>query len=109
MTPEDDGRHGYYSAIKDEMTNHSKNGQSVLIFFETKNDLELFYNWDRIEEIKSQIKCITEDLHSDDKDLLIKNSTQSGHISLLTRVFGRGVDFVCTDEKVKAAGGVHVL
>jgi preprotein translocase subunit SecA len=36
-------------------------------------------------------------------------STRSRRITLLTRVFGRGVDFACMEKAVADAGGVHVI
>ena len=41
--------------------------------------------------------------------MLIKRATSSGQITLLTKSFGRGTDFVCRDQNVIVNGGVHVL
>lgn len=33
----------------------------------------------------------------------------TGKVTYLTRIFGRGLDFVCRDDEVEKAGGVHVI
>ena len=40
---------------------------------------------------------------------MIKYASSSGQITLLTRIFGRGSDFICRDQIVAANGGVHVI
>lgn len=44
-----------------------------------------------------------------EQDKLIKRAPTSGRITLLTRTFGRGTDFVCHDKVVTANGGTHVI
>ncbi|EFA77011.1 hypothetical protein PPL_09763 [Heterostelium album PN500] len=41
--------------------------------------------------------------------LVIKKSTTSKQVSLITRSLGRGVDFIVNDDKVIDNGGVHVI
>jgi len=43
------------------------------------------------------------------KDNIVRKSTAAGQVTICTRPFGRGVDFVCRDEKTLANGGVHVI
>lgn len=45
----------------------------------------------------------------DNQDLRIKKAVMSGQVTLLTKNFGRGTDFVCFDNAVKDAGGAHVI
>ena len=44
-----------------------------------------------------------------DKEHAIKKATFSSQISLLIREFGRGTDFISSDNIVKANGGVVVI
>ena len=44
-----------------------------------------------------------------DKEHAIKKATFSKQISLLIREFGRGTDFISSDNTVKANGGVVVI
>jgi len=39
----------------------------------------------------------------------VKKATQKGAVTLLTRIFGRGLDFVCRDDKINECGGIHVI
>lgn len=36
-------------------------------------------------------------------------AARSGELTLATRSFGRGTDFICKDRALEDAGGVHVL
>ena len=83
----------------------------MLVFFDSKKSLLEFYNSKNTQEIRSEIQIITEEVSSSpkEKDMLIKRATTSGQITLLTRAFGRGTDFVCRDHNVIANGGVHVI
>ena len=40
---------------------------------------------------------------------MITKSTYAGQITLATRKFGRGTDFICKDPTVEENGGVHVI
>ena len=59
--------------------------------------------------LKDQVHLIEEKTKSDEKESLIRHAATSNAVTLLTRAFGRGTDFVCYDEKLQAAGGVHVI
>jgi len=59
--------------------------------------------------IKDDIIQITEEVKGQEKEARIRRAPTSGQITLLTRCFGRGTDFVCHDQTVSANGGVHVV
>lgn len=42
------------------------------------------------------------------KDRIVQ-ATRPGNITLLSKAFGRGTDFVISDRRVKEAGGLHVI
>ena len=88
-----------------------KSKRAVLVFFESKISLMEFYNSKNLETLKSNVQIITEEVSSSptEKDMLIKRATKSGQVTLLTRIFGRGTDFVCRDQTVISNGGVHVI
>jgi preprotein translocase subunit SecA len=44
-----------------------------------------------------------------DREMRIERAATMGRVTLLTRTFGRGVDFVCRDQQLLANGGIHVL
>ena len=59
--------------------------------------------------IKKDVQCITEKCSLKDRELFIKRAATVGKVTLLTRTFGRGTDFICHDAKLLANGGIHVL
>ncbi|XP_047142319.2 uncharacterized protein LOC105845986 [Hydra vulgaris] len=83
----------------------------VLVFFNTKTSLMEFYDSNKLTLNRENIQVITEEISESikEKEMLIKRATISGQITFLTRVFGRGTDFVCSDQNVISNGGVHVV
>ncbi|CAF4529650.1 unnamed protein product [Rotaria sp. Silwood2] len=77
--------------------------------FESKQKLMEFYNSDALTSIKESVVYLTEDASLEEKEKLIKRATLSGQITLFTRTYGRGTDFVCHDQTVAANGGTHVI
>ena len=61
--------------------------------------------------LKDQVQIMSEEasLETKEKEILIKRAMNCGQITLLTKVFGRGTDFVCRDRTVISKGGVHVI
>ena len=80
----------------------------MLIFFENEEKLEDFYI-KLSNHNKSDIIRLTEKASILEKESLIKRATSSGQITLLTKVLGRGTDFVCHDESVINNGGIHII
>jgi uncharacterized protein (DUF1330 family) len=95
--------------IDDRLVGRSSAQSAVLVLFESKQKLKEFYNSEVLKPIKSSIVSLTEEGSLQEKEYLIKRATTSGQITLLTRTFGRGTDFVCHDQRVSASGGVHVI
>ncbi|XP_065682287.1 uncharacterized protein LOC124816231 [Hydra vulgaris] len=93
------------STIKNELR------RPVLVFFTTKTSLMEFYNSNKLTLNKEYIQIITEEISESpkEKEMLIKRATVLGQITFLTRAFGRGTDFVCSDQNVIVNGGVHVI
>lgn len=89
-----------------ELGNYSR---AVLVFFESTPKLELFYKSRALDPIKESVKLMTEETPSNMKEGLIRQAVTSGSITLLSRLFGRGTDFICYDDSLIEAGGVHVI
>jgi hypothetical protein len=68
-----------------------------------------FYQSLALESIKDSIAYLTEDFLLQEKEMIIKRATFSGQITLFTRTFGRGTDFICHDQTVATNGGTHVI
>ena len=84
--------------------------RAVLVLFESVQSLENFYDSEQLRRscLKDQIKHTTEKTSASDKEALVRQAVTSGSIALLTKVLGRGTDFIVYDEKLVASGGVHV-
>jgi len=80
-------------------------GRAVLIFFENITILNEFHT----SNISSLQECHILEENEEFKETIIKQSTTSGFVTLCTRPFGRGVDFICRDPKTKGADGVHII
>ena len=79
--------------------------QSVLIFF---NDEEILKEFSaKYENSFKKYETLTE--RKEHKDTIVKLATNSGTVTACTRVFARGVDFICRDDTTRSNGGVHVI
>jgi energy-coupling factor transporter ATP-binding protein EcfA2 len=103
----------YHVMIKNEIECRlgpdARTKRAVLVFFKDIEKLRSFYNSAACASIKHLCHIISEETEGAARVNLIKQATTSGRITLLTRVFGRGVDFVCYDSTVKHSGGMHVI
>lgn len=115
--PEDDimieNNENYFNQIKTEIDRRLIGIQSekraVLVFFESKQKLIKFYNSDVLASIKGSVLYLTEEASFEEKEYLIQRATSSGQITLFTRMFGRGTDFICHEKSVTMSGGTHVI
>jgi hypothetical protein len=103
----------YVNVVVAEIENRlrgSSGKRAVMVFFETKKKLMDFYHSDAFSSHKNDRTLIlTEEVTASEKEEIIRMATSSGRISLFTRLFGRGTDFVCYDQRVLRNGGVHVI
>ncbi|XP_065663342.1 uncharacterized protein LOC136085801 [Hydra vulgaris] len=105
----------YFAKLNEHIEYSSKTQKEyrrpVLVFFTTKTSLMEFYDSNKLTLNKENIQIITEEVSESpkEKEMLIKRATISGQITFLTRAFGRGTDFICSDQNVIANGGVHVI
>ncbi len=109
-----ENRSDFINVIKREIDDRMRgtaNGtkRAVLVFFESKDKLMSFYNSPALTSSKDEYNIITEELETADKIKRIKQATTSGQVTLLTKSFGRGTDFVCRDQVVSSNGGAHVI
>lgn len=83
--------------------------RAIMVFFESYECLDAFYNSTWLANLKNKVKQITTDDPADLRSGLIRQAATAGNITLLTREFGRGTDFICYDSRLDASGGVHVI
>lgn len=108
----------HFIAINNEIvkrlkpTSHTVSGKrAVLVFFESIEELDRFYNSSYFARLKDGANKLTEVTakEPEERDSLVSKATRQGQITLATRVFGRGVDFIVDDEHMVTCGGLHVL
>jgi preprotein translocase subunit SecA len=87
----------------------SSHKRAVLVFFESISRLEDFYAFIRANPLGYEVAIITETTSELDKEGNIAAAVNSGRVTLLTKAFGRGTDFICYDEQLQFNGGIHVL
>ena len=83
--------------------------RAVFVVFENNDVLMRFKNSDVFAHLRLYSSILNEEVTNNEKKVIINSSTMSGRITLLTRIFGRGTDFIVFDEIVSANGGVHVI
>ena len=85
----------------------------VFVFFSSKESLESFHNSAALQQSNlnelSKLLVLTTTLGHEEREHKIKRACASGIVCLATREFGRGTDFVCDDQDINAAGGIHVI
>ncbi|KAL4441130.1 hypothetical protein ABPG74_002080 [Tetrahymena malaccensis] len=109
-----ENKEDYFKVLREEINKKLDSGSSqraVLVFFDSKQSLNKFYESPELSDIKMDVQVITEELSTqgDKKQQLILNASISGQVSLLTASFGRGTDFICRDQRVLKNDGVHVI
>ena len=106
-------QNGHWSAITNEVVSRSKTGggvaRPVLVFFKTAEELLKYYKSNAPGALKHNMKYMTEEVSAADKDSIIRQATSPGSVTILSREFGRGTDFIIYDDRVSEAGGVHVV
>ncbi|EWS74476.1 helicase carboxy-terminal domain protein (macronuclear) [Tetrahymena thermophila SB210] len=105
----------YYNTITNEINRNivgkTDQKRAVLVFFDTKDILLDYYNSQQFKSLKqnSLIQIMTEENSIEERKKIIKDATYSGAITLLTKIFGRGIDFQVNDTIIFQNYGVHVI
>mmetsp|Transcript_25094 Transcript_25094/g.54270 ORF Transcript_25094/g.54270 Transcript_25094/m.54270 type:complete len:3102 (+) Transcript_25094:270-9575(+) len=109
-----DAGNGHFSSITSEITqrritNDPSLFRPVLVFFESTAILTRYYNSVASGKYKAKMKVMTEEVSATDKENIIRQATSPGSVTILTKEFGRGTDFIIFDSRVSDNGGVHVI
>ena len=83
--------------------------RAIFVVFENKGELNKFYDSDEFLPYKLNTNILSEEVNNNEKKKIVSSATFSGTITLFTRIFGRGTDFIVFDEIVSGNGGVHVI
>ena len=81
------------------------------MYFDSAETVRQFYASDQLTRsgLKDRVRIMTEETLGSDRECIIRQAVCSNNVTLISRAFGRGTDFVCFDERLQASGGVHVL
>ena len=103
----------YFQTIRKQidasMTGIHGGQRAVLVFFKDEIELKDFYNSPVIDDIMGKVNYLTEEATSAEVTAAVKKATHAGAITLLTRAFSRGTDFIILDEIVKSNGGTCTI
>ena len=105
----------YFNEIIEEIKNRLQGNKThtvkraVIVVFEDKKKVMEFHDSEVFEEFRKITNIMTEELNPSEKERVTKAATFSNRITLITKSFGRGTDFICRDDEVRSQGGVHVL
>ena len=83
--------------------------RAVMIFFESRKEMETFYESEQMIDLKPITRVLTEEIAPQEKEGAFLQATMAGAITLMIREFGRGTDFKVYDSKMLDGGGVHVV
>ena len=104
---------GYFEAIKNEIDSKLKNNRACLVVLKNIKQLHEFNDYftklQRLASHFTQPELLTDDLKDEDKASIIARATSQFKITLMTRQFGRGIDFICRDTGLIQNGGMHVI
>eukprot|EP01087_Luapelamoeba_hula_P009891 TRINITY_DN2588_c0_g1_i2.p1 TRINITY_DN2588_c0_g1~~TRINITY_DN2588_c0_g1_i2.p1 ORF type:complete len:2562 (+),score=268.54 TRINITY_DN2588_c0_g1_i2:39-7724(+) len=96
----------YHQKILDENLTATTTDRSVLNYFE-KEGLDAFAMSSYGQTLQPKLINFDEDL--DNTDFYLRKATLAGQASILPDTLSRGLDFLCVDQKVEAAGGMVVI
>eukprot|EP01041_Mallomonas_annulata_P005337 gene5337-10675_t len=96
----------YHQTILKDIQEERIKGRPVLVFFKTEKELRQLERSDYGKRI-DDMNVVTE--KTSNVAFYVNKATSLGTATLFPKLFGRGLDFVCRDIAVDAAGGVHVI
>lgn len=90
---------------------NKKKNRSVIVFFESGARLEEFRTSEYFRQVieNTGVNRLTENTGKDDRDYIIRKAATMGQVTLATKAFGRGTDFISRDTPLNELGGTHVL
>ncbi|CAF4353256.1 unnamed protein product [Rotaria sp. Silwood2] len=99
----------YFMELFGEIRTVCNAKRAILVFFESEEKLLAFYKSETLSPIQKDVQIITEKVSVSERGLFVKRAAIVGKVTLLTRIFGRGTDFICRNQTLLLNGGIHVL
>eukprot|EP01133_Synstelium_polycarpum_P012772 gene12772-14983_t len=101
----EDNQDLWFRKIQENILEVIKHDRAVLVYFDNETTMKAYES--SVYCVRDKLERLVED--SPNRDSIIKKASTARQVTLLTRVFGRGVDFNLRDDTVINAGGVHVI
>ncbi len=79
--------------IRKDPNNDGVSARPVLVFFESSERLREFHNSHELGSIRNKVQIMTPELSREERNMKISAAVNVGSITLLTREYGRGIDF----------------
>jgi hypothetical protein len=79
------------------------------VFFASQAQLQDFHNAPEMVDLCDTVRTMTKETSAQEKDTVVRQAVIPGSVTLLTREYGYGTDFMCFDDRLISAGGVHVI
>lgn len=81
----------------------------MIIFSDNINEANDLFLCEAFKDLKGKTVILNEKHDQETRKQRIERASIEGTITILTRVFGRGTDFVLYDESISNSGGIHVI
>ena len=108
----------YFKAIVDTINDMSrskdatrKKHRAVIVFFESNRRMQEFRKSEFFRQVveNTSVNMLSEDTPKDSRDYIIKKAATAGQVTLSTKAFGRGTDFISRDTELNDRGGTHIV
>ena len=108
----------YFKAIVDTINDMScskdaarKKYRAVIVFFESNARMQEFRKSEFFRQVveKASVNLLSENTSKDARDYYIKKAATGGQVTLATKAFGRGTDFISRDSDLNDNGGTHIV
>jgi hypothetical protein len=100
-----------FESILCEIEEVLTNERPILIIFNTLEKLKAFKTYLDVHAKGkvSRVQTLEDKYNHSEKDAAIARAMQPGMVTLMTRKFGRGIDFICRIKSINLMGGVHLI
>lgn len=108
----------YFKAIVNVINQMSRTSDSsrtkhraIIVFFENFERMEEFRTSEFFRQVieNTSVNRLSENTPKDARDYIIKKASTPGQVTLSTKIFGRGTDFISRDKTLNERGGTHIL
>ena len=98
----------HYAELAKEIKSFIDAGRAVLVCLKTRDDVSNFFQSPEFTPFKGQTSILVETHDSETRNARIMRASLAKQVTLMTRSFGRGIDFVL-EEVVRKIGGLHCI